>query len=290
MQTETRKIDDLTPHPDQEQLWGDLSGDELDRLMESIRKHGQRDPIDIDGNGCIIDGHQRWHAVRNLGIAEVKVRVVSDPDEAEELFLSLNFTRRQLGPIQKARAVKAMIDRKQASQRRWERREGELREEIADILGISGRQIGRMLQLLRLPVAIQNSHDRGDLTQSLALRVERLPKSAQEEIASAITDGDDAAEVARDVLEEYSDSRQEDQQSEIGSATQKYQTLVDFLQKDLRELEDRVMDVAGKAQAKTPVYALLDSAIETLSSLRDREQVLITERHQAIAQKVEDLS
>ncbi|MCD0458608.1 ParB N-terminal domain-containing protein [Roseiconus lacunae] len=254
-----------------------------------MKKHGQRDPIDIDGNDRIIDGHQRWRAAKKLGITEVKVRVVSDPDEAEELFLSINFTRRQLGPIQQANSIKKMIDRKQASQRRWERRVGEQREEIARILGISGRKLSRMLQLLRLPVAIQGAVERDELTQNLALRVERLPKSAQEEIAIAIADGEDAAEVAKDVLEEYAESKHEDQQSEIGSATEKYQALVDFLQKDLRELEDRVMDVAGKARAKTPVYALLDSAIETLSSLRDQEQALITERYQAIAEKVEEL-
>ncbi|MCD0460678.1 ParB/RepB/Spo0J family partition protein [Roseiconus lacunae] len=287
---ELRKTDQLSPHPDQDQQWGDLPEAQFQLLVESMKKHGQRDPIDIDGNDRIIDGHQRWRAAKKLGIAEVKVRVVGDPDEAEELFLSINFTRRQLGPIQQAHAIKKMIDRKQAAQRRWERRVGEQREEIARILGISGRKLSRMLQLLRLPVAIQGAVERDELTQNLALKVERLPESAQEEIAIAIADGEDAAEVARDVLEEHSDSKHKDQKSEIGSVAQKYQALVDFLQKDLRELEDRVMDVAGKARAKTPVYALLDSAIETLSSLRDREQALITERYQAIAQKVEELS
>ena len=285
----TRKIDQLTPHPNQQQLWGDLPGDQLERLKESIEKHGQRDPIDIDEDGRILDGHQRWRVAQDLGLSEVQVRVVSDAVGAEELFLSANLTRRQLGPIQRARVAKAIVDRRQAAQRSWERREGELRKEIARILGISVRQVSRMLQLLRLPVAIQNAVDQGALTQNLALKVERLPESAQLEIANAISDGEDAGVAAREVLEDYADPEPENQHSKTTEVTKKYQELIKFLETDLCELEDRVMDIAGTARAKTPVAQLIDSAINTLSAIRDREQQLVRVRQEAFVSKLDEL-
>lgn len=288
MNVEKRSPEQLRPHPDQEKIWGDLPSKQFQRLVNSIRNEGLRDPIYIDSRDCIIDGHQRWRAAKDLEIKEIPVRVVDNEATAENLFLTANITRRQLGPIQQARAIEAIAKRKQAALPGSQRRDGELREEIGRMLDMTGRTVGRLIQLLRLPVIIQNSVDRGHLPQSLALKLERMPKSVQDSVAERIEFGVDARVATTKAIEEYAKRRRSTRQPESDPLLAEYQDLITGLETIVPKLDAHVDDIVGKSKSQMPICKLLDSAIEILGSIRAREDELISERQASLIKATQD--
>lgn len=77
---ETRAIDDLRPdannlktHPNSQ----------IDSLVASIRRFGFNDPIGIDEDNNIIEGHGRYEAAKRLGMDSVPVIVLSGLSERE---------------------------------------------------------------------------------------------------------------------------------------------------------------------------------------------------------------
>lgn len=50
----------------------------VDKLAESIKAYGFRQPIVIDANGVIVCGHTRWKAAKQLGMKEVPCHVATD--------------------------------------------------------------------------------------------------------------------------------------------------------------------------------------------------------------------
>lgn len=60
---------------------GAVCGDQkFDELLESIRRHGIREPITLDRRGLVLDGHHRLEAARMLGMSSVPVRVWTGSD------------------------------------------------------------------------------------------------------------------------------------------------------------------------------------------------------------------
>jgi len=57
--------------------------DDFAALLEDIRQHGIRNPLDITRDGRILDGRHRFRAARSLKMAAVPVRFVSPRDELD---------------------------------------------------------------------------------------------------------------------------------------------------------------------------------------------------------------
>ena len=47
--------------------------EQIEQIKKSIQDFGNNDPIAIDGNGEIIEGHGRYIALKELGYKEVEV-------------------------------------------------------------------------------------------------------------------------------------------------------------------------------------------------------------------------
>lgn len=75
---------------------------EMQILTESIMQNGQREPIVINHNHFILDGHSRFEVCQNLGI-EPKCRIMKfDSYEEEEAYVvESNMQRRQVNNFQK---------------------------------------------------------------------------------------------------------------------------------------------------------------------------------------------
>lgn len=59
---------EITPSPENDELYGEIVWDEqMDALMDSIRKRGLEEPIILTADGYILSGHRRFYAVSNLG-------------------------------------------------------------------------------------------------------------------------------------------------------------------------------------------------------------------------------
>ncbi len=147
-------IDLIDPDPHQPRKeHGDLS-----EMMESIKVHGIISPIIVSINGerfRIIVGERRYTAAKTLGLCEVPALIRSmESHKCAEVQLIENVQRKDLEPIELARAYKRLIDEHQLSQR-----------ELARRLGKSASSINETLRILSL--------DEAELRQTTASHVSR---------------------------------------------------------------------------------------------------------------------
>ena len=187
-----RKISSLRPHPKQA-IFPDLPPDELNRLTESM-KRGLDEPVEILPDGTIISGHQRVKAAKRLGWKEIRCWVRHDlaeqGDEAvERRLIEANFHRRQLGPLDKARCFRRLLELERDKPRHNGELKGDLRDYFAKQFGYSGRNLERWVKLLDAPLEIQRAVTERKLKLEMGVDVAGLPKQTQEEIARAIGKG-----------------------------------------------------------------------------------------------------
>lgn len=94
----------------QQGIFPPLPKDEYETLRESIAAHGVQVAIVVDEHGDVIDGYQRRHISRELGIdCPTEVRAGLTLDERRELAVLLNAPRRHLTRQQKRQLVVAEL-------------------------------------------------------------------------------------------------------------------------------------------------------------------------------------
>lgn len=269
VETQKRKLADLRSHPDQEAIYGDASQTELEALAGDIEARGLRVPIEIDEQDQILDGHQRVRACRLLGRDEIDVHVIRDltPEEAKERLIRANLTRRQLDPLAKARAIKALAELECArkGKRLHTGRNQEFRDYLAKQLGgnISGRTVDRYLRLITLDRAIQDAVSTGMLPMNSALKIASLGLSKRREIASRIAGG----EVPKMVVAEYVRKR-----PAVGETpAQQYRVLLDFIGACADVLSEHAHSIVGTAMPHQQAADVLDRAIGFCEKIRDLE-------------------
>lgn len=135
--------------------------EELDGLVESIRRHGVLQPLVVRpvGDGYqVVAGERRWRAAQILGMESVPaiVRPLSD-QEALELALVENLQREDLNPVERARAYRRLIDEFGLTQ-----------EQVAERVGKSQPSVANALRLLSLPQQILASLESGRLSEGHA--------------------------------------------------------------------------------------------------------------------------
>lgn len=143
------RIEDLNVNPKYEHIVLPLDKDSFSALASSIEKDGVRDPIYINSENVILDGHHRYRAAKKLKLESVPCRVLdfeSVLDEREFVIVS-NVQRRQMKTAEKSRLA---IEMRDIESERAEIRiraggtipsEGRTKEIIAMKLGISPRTV-----------------------------------------------------------------------------------------------------------------------------------------------------
>jgi ParB/RepB/Spo0J family partition protein len=128
----------------------------VDALESSIGLLGLIVPLTVRANGgrfSLVAGNHRFAACRKLGMQEVQVTLRdhegSSADSAAE-----NIVRKQLTPLEEARAVQSMLD------------EGYTLEGAASILGWSGALVSARAKILDLPETAQQLLGSGELPVS----------------------------------------------------------------------------------------------------------------------------
>ncbi len=122
----------------------------LEELAGSIKERGVLQPIVVRPLGGaetgfyqIVMGERRFRASKMAGLTTIPavIRVLSDEDAAADALLE-NFQREDMNSIEKARAIQGLLQFMSY-------------EKVGKTLGVSETTIRRSLELLELPVAIQ---------------------------------------------------------------------------------------------------------------------------------------
>lgn len=135
---------------------------ELQELAESIKRHGVLQPVllrPIHGrnNFVIVAGERRWRAAKIAGLKHLPAQI----SDREGLQVSLarldeNLQRVDLSPIEKAEAMKRLMDS-----------HGLTQKELAESVGVQQGQISNTLRLLNLPSGLRNLVASGKLKPTL---------------------------------------------------------------------------------------------------------------------------
>lgn len=211
---ESRELADLKAHPLQATFFAPLPAEEVRVLADNIQKRGLKNPIEImpaneaglEAN-TILDGHERRRALELLGETRCTVIVRYDlatasATEVEEAFLEPNRVRRQLNPLAMARiAVRRLeIERRRPRGGLHHRDLAEARDRVGQALGISGRNLGRYLRILRTPHEVQMAFSAGRLPLTLAEKVADLGAMEQKAVARRIAEGEEPKAVLMEFI------------------------------------------------------------------------------------------
>ncbi len=134
----------ISPNPRQPRHKPEETG--IEKLAASIRRHGVLQPVVVSeepnqpGRYYLVAGERRWRAARMAGLEEVPATIVTTDDRGQlELALVENLQRTDLGPLDRARAYRVLIEDFVQSQ-----------DEVAKALGVSRSNVANTLRLLTL--------------------------------------------------------------------------------------------------------------------------------------------
>lgn len=86
MKIEKISIDKIKPYENNAKLH---PPEQIEQIKKSIQDFGNNDPIAIDENGVIIEGHGRYEALKELGFKEIEVIRLSHLSEQQKKAYSL---------------------------------------------------------------------------------------------------------------------------------------------------------------------------------------------------------
>src|SRR5579871_3700275 len=143
-----------------------FDADGLQELAESLRQHGQLEPIVVrrivpvgEVTYEIIAGERRWRAAKLAGLECVTavVRPIGSEAEAVALALIENLVRRDIDPIDEARGYKALLDM------------GYMQQKVAQAVNRAQPTIANRLRLLGLPQEVLNQISFGTISPAHGL-------------------------------------------------------------------------------------------------------------------------
>jgi ParB family transcriptional regulator, chromosome partitioning protein len=156
----------VEPNPEQPRKYFDEEA--LAELSASILERGLLQPIIVrrcDGGYQLLAGERRFRAAQRAGLDRLPA-LVRDDGDALEIALIENLQREDLGPLEEASALAALIERHGYSHR-----------EVAALLGKSRPYVSNTLALNRLPEPVKTElHREGNiLSREVLIGIARQP-------------------------------------------------------------------------------------------------------------------
>ncbi len=146
----------------------------LEELKNSIIENGIIQPVTVcrDGEGYqLISGERRLRAVTQAGFKYIPAYIIEAHEDSSKLELALieNIQREDLNAIEVALALKSLTTKCRLTQ-----------DEIAQKVGKNRSTVSNFLRLLKLPMAIQDSIRKRDISSGHARALINLPGEQQQ--------------------------------------------------------------------------------------------------------------
>ena len=175
---------------------------DLDELADVIRVQGFTSRLRVrphpteDDRFQLVYGERRLRAAALAGLARIPVEIVEHSDlDMVEIGLAENIQRRDLTPLEEARALRAMMDAHRYSQ-----------VQMAKRLGKSAGYVQNRLDLLRAPEDVQEMVAARPDTLGAARSLARFKDETERgKLVAAITDGSLTGEQASARIQQLSD-------------------------------------------------------------------------------------
>lgn len=160
-------IDQIQSHPLNQSIY-DLSN--IEDLVVSIGEVGLLTPLVVNQQFQLISGHRRIEAVRRLGWNEVDVEVIETTSEDEEKSLLVHFNKQRvktsreiINEAETLRPLYAVGQGKRSDLTSVPRNKGG-RDALAEAVGVSSSQLGKLLFIQKENPDFINAIDEGKLT------------------------------------------------------------------------------------------------------------------------------
>jgi len=166
-----------------------MTDDEMDRLVEDIRQHGQQEACVVNSQGVLLDGRNRRAACERLGIAPIVRR--QDPESETAFIVSLNVARRHLTASQLAIVALEALPHFETEARERQGKRSDLwapvptssnvraRDEAAKSVGVSGRTVAQAKRVLEQAPDLVEEVKAGKITLKEAESVVRSAQAKQ---------------------------------------------------------------------------------------------------------------
>jgi ParB family chromosome partitioning protein len=160
------EVERIDPNPEQPRRLFDTA--QLDRLADSIRRHGVLQPVVVRAAGEryeLVVGERRWRAAQVAGRKTIPAVIAQvAPQDRLELALVENVQRHDLNPIELALAFRALTD------------SGATQEEIGERVALDRSTVANHLRLLELGRDLQADVEQGRLSVGHAKALLQVPR------------------------------------------------------------------------------------------------------------------
>lgn len=170
-------IDKLKVHPDNNQFFDDISGNEYEKFKESIRIDGIINPIIVSPDMIILSGHQRYKAATDLGLRKVPIIInteVKDDNDKLRILLSSNFGRYKNNPVKLCKIIveyEKLYNIKRGNPNLIGINNNSLKQkDIANTLKISIDTYKRLKNIQKLSTKVQGLIENNEIKYTTALR------------------------------------------------------------------------------------------------------------------------
>ncbi len=252
------KIDDLKPHPRNNDFFDDMSGGKWKEFLESIKSRGVIEPIVITPDKMIVSGHQRVRACKELGINEVAcdVHIYNNEDEILQDLLETNI--RQRGDV--GGSAKKVGLRIKELERIYGVRDGSnnphginvgeknsfTQSDIAQKLGIDARTLQNYKLLADMIPELEELLDTGIVTKTTALAIMR--NLSEEEQLELINSLDTTKKITGREIQEYINKNKE-----LEKEREKNESIISALNNQLDELDSQVSSLTKELEERPTV-------------------------------------
>ena len=186
------KIIEVEPNKDQPRRIFDEES--IEELASSIKEYGVIQPIIVTKQNDyyqIVAGERRWRASKKAWLAEIPAIVREyDKQKNSEIALIENIQRQDLNPIEKAMAIRELLDTYDLTQ-----------QKLADKLGISRSGLANTVRILNLSPKVIELVKEGKLTEGhcKALLAVEDPEKQYQAAIHMIESGDSVREAEKQV-------------------------------------------------------------------------------------------
>lgn len=150
------KLIDVEPNGNQPRM--NFDDEKIEELANSIKEYGVIQPIIVTKQNNyyqIVAGERRWRAAKKAGISEIPAIIRNYTEQTnKEVALIENIQREDLNPIEKATALKEIIEKY-----------GMKQHELAAKLGISRSGIANTMRILNLDPRVIELAKQGKITE-----------------------------------------------------------------------------------------------------------------------------